>query len=104
MFNNALALSELFLRRARAAGGTATVPYFAINGGTTLDVGIRPQGADTLVMTIAQQEQRFRVDATGRILGGVFPAQNMVFGRLGPEAAAGLNVTLRDTASRRNPD
>src|SRR5262249_45727860 len=42
MFNNALALTELFTRRAKAAGGIANIPYFATNGGATLDVAVRP--------------------------------------------------------------
>jgi len=104
MFNNALALSELFTRRARAAGGVANVPYFAINGGATLDVAVRPISADSMSVTIAQQVQRFRVDARGRILGGVIAGSNLEFGRLGPEAAAGLVVSLRDSAIAPKPD
>lgn len=95
MFNNALALSELFTRRARAAGGTADVPYFAINGGTTLTVAVRPATADTLTVSIATQVQRFRVDPAGRILGGVVAGTPFEFVRLGAEAANGLNVMLR---------
>ena len=104
MFNNALALSELFTRRARAAGGVANVPYFAINGGATLDVAVRPISADSMSVTIAQQVQRFRVDARGRILSGVIAGSNLEFSRLGPEAAAGLVVSLRDSAIAPKPD
>ena len=104
MFNNALALSELFTRRARAAGGVANVPYFAINGGATLDVAVRPISADSMSVTIAQQVERFRVDARGRILSGVIAGSNLEFSRLGPEAAAGLVVSLRDSAIAPKPD
>ena len=96
-FNNALALSELFTRRARAAGGVADVPYFAINGGVTLDVRVRPIGTDSMSVTIAQQLERLSVDPTGRILGGVIVGANFEFVRLGPEAAVGLVVSIRDT-------
>jgi hypothetical protein len=81
MFNNALALSEIFTRRARAAGGTVTVPYFAINGGVTLDVQVTPVGNDSMTVAIASQVQRFKVDAIGRILGGVIGGTNMMFVR-----------------------
>ena len=97
MFNNALALSELFTRRARANGGTADVPYFAMSGGQTLTVTVRPATADTLTMTIATQVQRFRVDPAGRILGGVVAGSPFEFVRLGAEAANGLNVKLQAT-------
>ena len=104
MFNNALALTELFTRRARAAGGVADIPYFATNGGTTLTVSVRPVAADSLTVTIARQVERFRVDPAGRILGGIIAGSNLEFVRLGPEAAAGLNVALRDSAIAPKPD
>jgi len=36
-FNNALAISEFFTRRARLAGGSTTIPYFSLGGGATID-------------------------------------------------------------------
>lgn len=96
-FNNALALSELFTRRARAAGGVADIPYFAINGGVTLEVRVRPIGADSMTVTIAQQLERLKVDPSGRILGGIIVGANFEFVRLGPEAANGLTISIRDT-------
>lgn len=81
MFNNALALSELFTRRAKAAGGTASIPFFAIAGGATLDVAVQPVGSDSLTVTIGPQVQRLRVDPAGRILGGVIGGTNMEFVR-----------------------
>lgn len=97
MFNNALALTEVFTRRARLTGGVANIPYFAVNGGATLDVAVRPISADSVSVTIARQVQRFKIDARGRILGGVIPGSGLEFARLGPEAAAGLVVALRDS-------
>lgn len=79
MFNNALALTELFTRRARAAGGTATIPYFAITGGSTIDVAVAPVGADSMTVGIATQVQRFHVDQVGRILGGTIAGTDMRF-------------------------
>jgi dienelactone hydrolase len=104
MFNNALALSELFTRRARATGGVADIPYFATNGGTTLDVAVRPITSDSVTVTIARQVQRFKIDPAGRILGGVIAGSNLEYGRLGPEAATGLVVALRDTVIAPKPD
>ncbi len=103
MFNNALALTELFTRRARATGGASDIPYFATNGGTTLNVEVRPASADTLTVTIAKQVERFRVDPTGRILGGVVAGTKLEFLRGGPEAADGLSVTLRDSSVAPKP-
>ena len=103
-FNNALAISELFSRRARRNGGIADVPYFSIRGGVTLDVSIRPVGTDSMTATIGQQLERLKVDPVGRILGGIIVGANLEFIRLGPEAANGLTVSLRDTAAAPKPD
>lgn len=104
MFNNALAMTELFTRRARASGGVADIPWFAINGGATIDVAIRPVGADSLTVAIGRQVQRFRVDPEGRILGGGIAGSPLSFVRLAPEAAAGLRVDLRDSSVSPKPD
>ena len=81
MFNNALALSEIFTRRAKAAGGSATVPYFAIAGGATIDAMVQTVGPDSMTVAIGPQTQRFKVDATGRILGGIIGGTTMEFVR-----------------------
>src|SRR5688572_8100111 len=47
-FNNALAISELFSRRARLAGGNAIIPFFSLAGGATIDVQVQPVGADSM--------------------------------------------------------
>lgn len=96
-FNNALAISELFSRRARANGGVADVPYFSLSGGITVEVQVRPIGTDSMMVTIAQQVERLKVDVSGRILGGVITGPGFRFVRLGPEAASGLAVTLKDS-------
>ena len=104
MFNNALALGELFTRRAKAVGGIANIPYFATNGGSTIDVAVRPVSPDSLSVKIATQTSHFKVDARGRVLGGVIVGSNLEYGRLGPAAAAGLIVSLRDTVIAPKPD
>ncbi|MGH7617023.1 MAG: alpha/beta hydrolase family protein [Gemmatimonadaceae bacterium] len=98
MFNNALALTELFTRRAKASGGVANIPYFATNGGATIDVAVRASSADSMLVTIARQVEHFKVDARGRILGGTIAGSPLEYGRLGPEAAANLVVALRDSS------
>src|SRR5262249_36877522 len=96
MFNNALALSEIFTRRARTAGVEVTIPYFAISGGVTLDGKVTPGGTGSLTVAIASQVQRFKVDAVGRILGGVIGGTDMTFVR-GPGGPT-PNVSRLDSA------
>src|SRR5688572_13897412 len=95
-FNNALAISELFTRRASRTGGVADLSYFSLTGGVTLDVRVRPITPDSVTVTIAQQVSRLRVDDQGRMLGGVIVGANFEYIRLGPEAANGLKVSLGD--------
>ena len=90
--NNAFALFELFLLRARDAGGTAEIPYFALSGGVTVPVNVKPNGPDSLIATVAGQENRLKVDASGRVLGGTIPAGQLEVLRLSAEAAAGLKI------------
>jgi cyclophilin family peptidyl-prolyl cis-trans isomerase/pimeloyl-ACP methyl ester carboxylesterase len=103
-FNNALALSELFTRRAHRTGGVADLHYFSLNGGVTLDLLVRPVGTESVTVTIAQQTSRFRVDGQGRILGGVIVGQSLEYVRLGPEAANSLTISLGDAAVAPKPD
>ncbi len=95
MFNNALALGELFTRRARLTGGVANIPYFATNGGATIDVQVRPISTDSMSVTIARQVERFKVDSRGRILGGVIVGSRT---RVRPARARGCRWPGRVTA------
>ena len=104
MFNNALALTELFTRRARAAGGSAEIPYLVMNGGSTLTLSVKPVGADSVVVTIAGQEQRLKIDARGRIVGGKISGTGLEFLRAGPAAADGLMLTKPPTGPAAKPD
>jgi len=98
MINNMIALTELYTRRARAAGGTAEIPYLTMQG-ATLTASLTPAGADSIVMKIAGQEQRFHVDAAGRILGGTIPAAHLEFVRAGAESARPLTNSPKIAAA-----
>lgn len=93
--NNAFALFEQFTRRARAAGADVVEPYFSLSGGQTLPVQIKRLGTDSMVVSIAGQEQRLAVDAAGRILGGSLAAKYDL-ARLTTAAAANLKVGKPD--------
>ncbi len=93
--NNAFALFELFTRQARAAGKDTAGWFFALQGGVTVPVQLTLIGTDSIVATISNQSQRYKVDATGRILGGTIGA-DMVIERLSAAAAANLKVGKPD--------
>jgi uncharacterized protein len=86
--NNSFALFELFTRRGRASGGVTELPLFAVTGGATISVTLRPSGLDSVVAVLSTQEQRLRVDPVGRILSGSIPSQQADVIRVtGPAAA-----------------
>ena len=92
VMNNSFALAEQFTRRARAGGGSADIPGWALSGGTTLTLAVRPVGADSMTLEIAGQMERLRVDRQGRILGAVIPAQRLEVSRVDPAVAASLKL------------
>jgi dipeptidyl aminopeptidase/acylaminoacyl peptidase len=96
-FNNAFAISELFTRRARAAGGSGDYWYLALPGGTTLPLSVRPIGTDSMLLTIAGQQQHYRVDGTGRIIGGTIVGQPVTITRASADEAA--QITFGNPAS-----
>ncbi|MFI5309665.1 MAG: alpha/beta hydrolase family protein [Gemmatimonadales bacterium] len=100
--NLSFAIFETFTRRARAAGGTTEEQYFAVNGGVTLPVTIRPEGPDTLIATINGQVHRFRADATGRILGGALPSQKLEIFRVDAATASRLAIGKPDYSAPPN--
>lgn len=99
MFNNALALSEQFTRRARGGGAAESViPFFALSGGVTLDVTLSVVGTDSMTFAVPGQVQRLRVDTAGRILGGVIAGTPFVFARSTASAADPVaSLLLRDS-------
>lgn len=92
LLNNSFALAEQFTRRARAAGGTVEVPAWALSGGTTLTITLRAVGADSMTLTVAGVEERLKVDAAGRILGGMIPSQHVDIIRVDAAVAATLRL------------
>lgn len=102
MMNNMLALTELLTRRAKAAGGSATVPWLAVAGGATVMVSVDAFGADSMSLRIGPQEQRFRVDAAGRILGGSIAGSKFEFVRGGAGTAGTLKSAATTAAAPRD--
>jgi dipeptidyl aminopeptidase/acylaminoacyl peptidase len=103
-FSNAFAIAELFTRRARATGGSGDYSYLAINGGVTLPLTVRPIDADSLLITIAGQQERFKVDAAGRMIGGVIVGQPAIINRVGEAEAAKITFGLTGSKPAEKPD
>ena len=89
--NNAFAIGELFTRRARASSGSGDYAYLTM-GGQSVPVTVRSAGADSMVVTIGPQEERFKVDAIGRILGGSIKGQPVVVTRATAAEAAKISL------------
>jgi dipeptidyl aminopeptidase/acylaminoacyl peptidase len=96
LVNNSFAMAELFTEQARAKGGTVTIPGWASSGGVTVDVQLSPVGRDSIVFTVAGQVQRLRVDASGRILGGLLPGQRVDIDRVDAATAARIKLGRPD--------
>ncbi len=96
LLNNSMALAEQFTRRARGVGGSVTIPAWAVSGGIILTVTLHPVGADSMTLVIGGTEERLRVDAVGRILGGIIPAQHVSIHRVDPSVAATLALGKAD--------
>ena len=80
--NLSFALLEQAVRRSRV-GDAGQVAFFNLGGGETLDARLTPLGADSLSLAIGTVEFHLRVDASGRVLGGRIPAQEVVAERVG---------------------
>ncbi|MFI5244087.1 MAG: alpha/beta hydrolase family protein [Gemmatimonadales bacterium] len=103
-FGNAFAIGELFTRRARASGGTGDYSYLAINGGVTLPVAVRPIGADSMTISIAGQQERFKVDAAGRMMGGSIVGQPAIITRASEAEAARITYGMVPLKPTEKPD
>ena len=99
LLNNSFALAEQFTRRARAAGGSAEIPAWALTGGSTITISMRAIGADSMTLTVAGAEERLKVDPEGRILGGAIPSQHVQVVRVDAARAAELGRVSGGTAS-----
>lgn len=87
----------------RASAGKAietshpfTVPVFATAGGATLNATLTSLGADSMVVDVAGQEYRLKVDPVGRILGGIAQAVGVTISRIDQTAAAGVALGKAD--------
>ena len=87
----------------RASAGKAietshpyTIPVFATAGGATLNATVVGVGADSMVVNVAGQEYRLKVDPLGRILGGVAAAVGVTISRVDQATAAGLALGKPD--------
>jgi dienelactone hydrolase len=92
LLNNSFALTQLFTARARAHGDSIDTPGWALSGGQVFPVMIRPNGPDSLVLTVANTPHHLRVDAEGRILGGTMPTARLTLSRV--DGAAARSVAL----------
>jgi hypothetical protein len=79
--NMSFAMLEQAIRRSRASGASAEVPFFNLGGGQTMSGKLTPLGADSLNLAIGDVDFHLRVDPSGRVLGGRIPAQNVVVDR-----------------------
>src|SRR5262249_30917732 len=57
---------------------------------------VSPVGADSMTLVIGGAEERLRVDARGRILGGTIPAQHLEVLRVDAAGAASLHLGRTD--------
>ncbi len=80
--NMSFAMLEQAIRRSRAPGASADVPFFNLGGGQTVNGKLTPLGADSLNLEIGDVKFHLRVDPSGRVLGGRIPAQNVVVTRM----------------------
>ncbi len=96
LLNNSFAITELFTQRARAHGDSIDIPAFALSGGITLPLTIRPLANDSLLLTVANQPHRLQVDAAGRILGGGVPTARLVVTRVDGAAVSKLALGKPD--------
>jgi dienelactone hydrolase len=94
LINGSVALLELLIARARAAGtGPYTGRFVLLQGtGVPLDVRVDFIGRDSAVMAIAGVVHRFAFDAAGEVTGASIPQQGVVISRA--VGAAGLAVSL----------
>ena len=102
--NNGFAISELFLRQARATAGSGDYWYLAVPAGVTVPVTVRPIGADSLNLSIAGQAQHYQVDAAGRILGGIIVGQPVRIVRVGEREAATITFGMAVAKPVEKPD
>ena len=81
--NLSFALVELATTRAPHAPGDSTqAQLFMVTGGATMPATVKWISADSAVMALGGAELRMHMDARGRILHAVVPAQNVTIERV----------------------
>jgi hypothetical protein len=80
--NLSFALLEQAVRRARAASGGSSVPFFNLGGGQTVVGKLSALGTDSLRLDIGNTRYHLRLDAQGRLLGARIPVQDVLVERL----------------------
>ena len=78
------------------ANQALAIPVFATAGGATVNATLTPRGADSVIVNVATQEYRLRVDPTGRILGGAAPAVGLSISRVDQATAARVSFGKPD--------
>ena len=87
------------MQRASAVSAfeaSQTISVFATAGGATVDATLTPLGTDSVIVRVATQEYRLRVDPTGRILGGAAPAVGLLISRVDQATAARVSFGKPD--------
>jgi hypothetical protein len=79
--NLSFALIEQAVRRAKAANGGSSVPFFNLGGGQTLVGKLAPLSPDSLRLDIGDTSYHLRLDPQGKLLGARIPQQDVVVDR-----------------------
>jgi hypothetical protein len=79
--NLSFALIEQAVRRAKAANGGSSVPFFNLGGGQTLVAKLTPLSPDSLRLDIGDTRYHLRLDPQGKLLGARIPQQDVVVER-----------------------
>ena len=86
--NPSVAFFEQVLLRARALGAdSAAIPLYVVGAPAAMPLVATRLGADSAVLRFAGVAIRFAIGPTGRVLGGVIPAQGVTIAR-GPAVDA----------------
>lgn len=80
--NLSFALVEHAVRMRRLAGGSGEVPFFLWANGQTLSARLAFGEDDSATLTLGDVVLELTADASGRVLGGAVPSQNLTVVRV----------------------
>lgn len=80
--NPSFALQEHIARLAQARAADASVPAFAVSGGSTFDVRVSRVAADSLQIEVGGVVMLMQVDAAGDFVRGGVPSQGLTLTRV----------------------